>query len=325
MDPTNRLQLEMQLREARKAEIEKRVKAHKLQVDRIERGNRLRSVHGLGPRKVPLDFLAIGDSWFEYPLNDDGLLGPNAAVVADTQLQSMGSPPPVILSYALHGQASTAVLSWENQDSILKALTDPSTTHWNNGTTADGILVSAGGNDVVGDQFAIYLDYGGGGLDKARFQGVLASVQASYMDLFALRDIVTQEVKVDPKNIPIFGHCYDYAIPNGRPAGWPIPLAGPWLQPPLEFSGYDYSQGLKIVKDAIDGFHDMLYALATDKITLPGKTTNNFMLINTTGTITRDTTRPSGWANEIHPYTEGFTALANKWLSGLRKHFPGRI
>jgi hypothetical protein len=69
----------------------------------------------------------------------------------------------------------------------------------------------------------------------------------------------------------------------------------------------------------------MLSELATDKITLPGTATNNFILVDTIGTLTRDITRPNGWANEIHPYTEGFTSLARKFLLALRAHFPGRI
>jgi hypothetical protein len=158
----------------------------------------------------------------------------------------MGTPPPTILSYALHGLSTTAMLTYERQEQILSALTEPSTTQWNNGTTADAILLSAGGDDIVGNSFAIYLDYHGGGLDDDRFQGILASVQASYMDLFALRDIAAAELKIDPKQITIFGHCYDYAIPNNRPAGWPIPLSGPWLWPSLNFSGYDYNEGLTI-------------------------------------------------------------------------------
>jgi hypothetical protein len=138
----------------------------------------------------------------------------------------MGNPSPTILSYALHGQSTTQMLSYENQEKILSALTDSGTTQWNNGTTADAILISAGGDDIVADQFAIYLDYHGSGLDAARFQGILGAIQAAYMDLFALRDIAAAQLKIDPKQIPIFGHCYDYAMPNGRPAGWPIRLAG---------------------------------------------------------------------------------------------------
>jgi hypothetical protein len=142
------------------------------------------------------------------------------------------------------------MLTWKRQDKILRALTKHP-DWWNNGVTADGILVSAGGDDVVGESFAIYLDYKGGGLDAARFQGILDSVQASYLDLFSLRDIAAAELKIDPKQMPIFGHCYDYAIPNGKGTGYG---QGPWLQPSLSFAGYDYNKGLNIVQTTINTF-----------------------------------------------------------------------
>jgi hypothetical protein len=328
MDTVNRFELEKQLRDARNAEIDARIQSHTARVQRMRAGVSRRGVGAPAPRQLPLDFLAIGDSWFEYPLTDDGLLtGFNQGIVGETgtQLQSIGNPPPTILSYALHGQSTTQMLAYENQEKILSALTDPVTTQWNNGTTADAILISAGGDDIVGDQFAIYLDYHGSGLDAARFQGILAAIQAAYMDLFALRDIAAAQLKIDPKQIPIFGHSYDYAMPNGRAAGWPIRLAGPWLQPSLDFSGYNPTQGLAIVQNAIDSFQKLLADLAADKITLPGRTTNNFFLVNTIGTLVRNTTRPNGWANEIHPYTEGFGLLAGKFLGALQAHFPGRI
>jgi hypothetical protein len=328
MDPAARLNLEIQLREARRSEIDDRTKAHNLSVQRTVTGNERRNLRSAAPKAVALDFLAIGDSWFDYPLTDDGFItGINQGIigVTGTQLQSLGTPSSTILSYALHGQSTTAMLSYERQENILSALTNPLTTRWNNGITADAILVSAGGDDVAGDQFAIYLNYHGAGLDNARFQAILGAVRASYMDLFALRDIAAAKLGIDSKQIPIFGHSYDYAIPNGRPAGWPIPLAGPWLKPSLDFSGYDYPEGLNIVQDAIDGFRNMLVELATNQITLPGTATNNFILVDTIGTLTRNVTRPNGWANELHPYTEGFTSLAQKFLLGLRAHFPGKI
>jgi hypothetical protein len=300
------VELQAQLREAINEEIESRIEAHRLSVSRINDGIERRKAHGLAPRLPQLDFLAIGDSWFDYPLNDYGVLWPNQDIVAKPQLQSMGSPPPKILSLAVHGQAMTAVMSWENQDRIVKVLKD--SKQWLNGKTADAILVSGGGNDIAGDQFAIYVDYQGKGLNNARFQGVLDSIEASYMDLFALRDEVAP-------GVPIFAHCYDYAIPNGVHPGI---FGGPWLQPPLQFSGYDYNEGLAIVKDAIDDFYKLL-----DKLAKVSK--NNFVLVNTRGTLTRDSTHPLGWANELHPYTVGFAALAQKFLSSLKPKFPGRI
>jgi hypothetical protein len=300
------LRLQAQQREAIEAEIASRVAEHRLSVSRISRGILRRKANGLAPRLPPLDFLAIGDSWFDYPLNDYGGLWSNQAIVAASQLQSMGSHPPKILSFAVHGQPMTAIMSWQNQDRMISALTDGS--QWLNGKTADAILLSGGGDDIAGDQFAIYVDYHGKGLNQARFQGVLDSVEASYKDLFALRDDVAL-------GVTIFGHCYDYAIPNGVHPGI---FGGPWLQPPLQFAGYDYGEGLAIVKAAIDGFYKLLTNLANDP-------KNNFILVKTIGTLTRDASHPLGWANELHPYTLGFTALAQKFLASLQHKFPGRI
>lgn len=37
------------------------------------------------------------------------------------------------------------------------------------------------------------------------------------------------------------------------------------------------------------------------------------------------TLSPTDWANELHPYSEGFQAIAAKFVDALRFHFPGRI
>lgn len=201
----------------------------------------------------------------------------------------------------LHGQATTAMLSYKNQETMISVLQDPK--QWLNRATGlpDAILVSAGGDDLVGDQLAIYLDYGGGGLNATRFQGVLDSVQASYLDLFAFRDIFA-------KGVPIIGHCYDYAIPNGV---HPICVPSGWLQPSLAFAGYDYNDSLNIVSQMIDKFHDLLAALAANP-------SNNFSVIDTRGTLKRVASVPEGWANEIHPFPTGFNELASSFLAALR-------
>jgi hypothetical protein len=200
------------------SQVPLRIRDHRLRVDRIKRNAQRRKVHALKPRLSKLDFLAIGDSWFEYPLDDNGVFWPgyNAAIVAQGQLQSMGNPPPLINSIAHHGQSMQAIMGVTNQELMESLVGDD--TNWLNGKP-DAILVSGGGDDIVGDQFIIYLTYASGGLNASRFQGVLDSVQASYEDLFAFRDEFVP-------NVPIFGHCYDYAIPNGKPAGL-IPIAGP--------------------------------------------------------------------------------------------------
>jgi hypothetical protein len=107
-------------------------------------------------------------------------------------------------------------------------------------------------------------------------------------------------------------NCYDYAIPNDV---HPICTPSAWLWPSFNFAGYDYGDGLQIVTSMIDLFHDMLADLANDSA-------NNFSFIDTRNTLARNATQPNGWANEIHPWYSGFTALASKFLAGLQA-MPG--
>lgn len=308
MNKLDRLLLERQFREANKRaqqdEIDQRVRDHKLKVTRLKRARGLRKI-GTPPQ---LDLLAIGDSWFEYPLDGNWPIPfSNFGIVADQNLGSMGNPNPVILNVAWPGQASTAILSYQNQETIITLLTDP--TQWLNDKVADGILISAGGDDIVGDQLAIYLTYGGGTTTvSSRFDGVLKSVAASYTDLFALRDHFA-------KDVPIFGHCYDYALPNGIPAAG---VLGPWLKPSSDFALYNFADAKQVVKDMIDKFYALLSGLASNAA-------NNFHLVDTRTTIAPNNTSPDGWANELHPYPPGFYKAAQKFLAVLQGSFPGRI
>jgi hypothetical protein len=291
-----------ELKQARDEEFTREIEDHKRRVDRARRA--LRFLKGAGG--TPLDFLAIGDSWYKYPLDGQLLLPPyDFGIVAKSQLQSMGNPNPIILNQAWPGQASTAVLSRTNQETIITLLENGS--NWMNGTGPDGILISAGGDDIVGEQFAIYIEYGGAGL-SGRFQGVLDLVQASYEDLFDFRDKFAS-------GVPIIGHCYDYAIPSGVPAAG---ILGPWLRPSLDFALYNAPARTKAIHDMIEGFYGMLNGLTS-------KAKNNFHLVDTRKTIAPNKNYPDGWANEIHPYTPGFTALAKKYLAVLQNLFPGRI
>jgi hypothetical protein len=48
-------------------------------------------------------------------------------------------------------------------------------------------------------------------------------------------------------------------------------------------------------------------------------------MVDTVETLTRNNSEPLGWANELHPYSSGFAALAQKFATALRAKFPGRI
>jgi hypothetical protein len=283
--------------------MERRTREHQPNVARHKKHREITKFAG----PEPLNLHAIGDSWFDYPLDGNTPIPfYNSAIVADSQLGAKGNPKPNILNRAAAGQASTAVLTWENQSTMVNDWINPA--NWINGKL-DAILVSMGGDDIVGDQLAIYLTYGGGvKTASSRFQGVLDLVGASYSDLFALRDLFAP-------GVPIFGHSYDYALPNGIPAA---AVFGPWLHPSFSFAYYNFSDSQQVVVDMINKFQSMLNGLAS-------VAANKFYVVDTTNTIAANNASPDGWANELHPYPPGFGRLADKFLAALKAHFPGRI
>jgi hypothetical protein len=251
--------------------------------------------------KRPLLLLAHGDSWFDYPLSGNSVSPVDTDVIA--QLRGMGNPRPIVANLSHYGDATVDEMSLPKQQRMIEALKDPA--NWPGAGRPDAILVSGGGNDIAGDRFCIFLDYAGpgaAGLNRVRFDKALGMVEASYRDLFAFRDR-------HAPGVPVFGHCYDFPIPDGR---HPI-CAGPWLEPSLEFAGWDAARGASIVKEALQEFRAMLSGLAAE----PG---NKFILVETQGLFAA-----GDWANELHPYPAGFTRVAEKFVAALRIAFPSRI
>jgi hypothetical protein len=295
------LVLRQQLRDVINEEIARRTEVHQAKIARLKTGRANVMALGAPEPMAPLVMLAHGDSWFDYPLSGNDLSSESTDIVP--QLESMGNINPVILNVSHHGDATTDEMSLPKQERMINALRDPN--NWLKSGKPDAFLFSGGGNDIAGDQFCIFLDYaapGSTGLNATRFQGVLGLVEASYLDLFAFRDRYA-------KDVPIFGHCYDFPTPNGS-----HPLcAGPWLKPSLDYCGWTVTQGVTILHQALDAFRGMLRKLADTPA-------NNFIVVDTQGVLT-----PADWANELHPYPAGFKAIAAKFVDALRLKFPGRI
>ena len=283
------------------ADLAVRQQVHQANIARLKAARMSAKTLGLAaPQQQPLVMLAQGDSWFDYPLNGNNPTLQDTDTIA--QLRRLGNLPPIILNQAHHGDTSVDEMSLTKQQRMIEAITNEN--NWVDGKP-DAILFSAGGNDVAGEQFCIFVDFNdghAGGLNTDRFTKALAAVEASYLELFALRDRIAS-------GVPIFGHCYDFPVPNGS---HPI-CAGPWLKPSLDFCGWSVAQGTKIVHDALANFRAMQMRLAGDP-------RNNFTLVDTQGTLAI-----ADWANELHPIPSGFVAVAQKFQKALAKKFPGRI
>ncbi|MBU6410625.1 MAG: hypothetical protein KGR98_09575, partial [Verrucomicrobia bacterium] len=193
----------------------------------------------LGQPGSPLNLLADGDSWFDYPLDENGrwgMWGKHFDVIA--HLQTLSSKP-LILNLAHYGDATTTELGYTRVKKMTDAIRNPA-----NGPF-DAILFSGGGDDVAGDQFCIWLNDAASvqndptkALNDARFNAVLDLIKASYSDLVGFRND-----ELGPE-IPIFVHGYDFAIPSGEG----VYCFGPWLKPSLDYCGWtDLAQATQIV------------------------------------------------------------------------------
>jgi hypothetical protein len=284
------------IKESIDSEIASRTRAHQARVAQLKVARLEPSIQPAAHAPAPLVLLAHGDSWFDYPLNGNDLSLSSTDIIA--KLQSMGGPNPLILNISHYGDATSEEMSLARQQRLIQAIEDKA--NWANDASPDAILFSGGGNDIAGTQFCIYLDYDRG-LNTPRFLGVLDMIRASYLDLFAFRD-------AHAPGVPVVSHCYDFPIPNGTHP----PCVGPWLQPSLEFTR-NQADGTAIVYRALSEFRQMLISLAADPA-------NNFILVNTQGTL-----QPAEWANELHPFPAGFIKFASEFVDALRLRFPGRI
>jgi hypothetical protein len=116
------------IQQERAAEIQRQTIEHQAEVLRYNKFRRAKRL--VGPE--PVNIHAIGDSWFEYPL-DGNVPVPfsNFAIVADSQLKAKGSPSPKILNRAKHGQTTTDVMSWQSQTTMIYDWMNPK--NWTSG------------------------------------------------------------------------------------------------------------------------------------------------------------------------------------------------
>jgi len=264
-----------------------------------------RQTTGVAAPAGPLNIIATGDSWFNYPLNN-GLPG-DTDIIA--QLPSMLRPGTNILNLAHYGEATTAILGTTKRAEFLAQLNDPANGKF------DAILFSGGGNDLIGDPFRFWLrdalsdaDDPKTAMNQDSFNNIIAIVREAYQDLIAIRDAYNEEV-------PIFLHDYDFAYPDGRPAY----CIGPWLYPSLVSRKWMSSQalaqvqrGAAVVRSFMLSFHAMLAQLASDW--------PNVILVETQGTLQSE----QEWDNELHPKPPGFGKMAAKFAAALQAKFPGR-
>lgn len=287
----------------RKADIQRRRRDYtdtmRIMKARGARPPRLAKTFGEARAFRPLQILAEGDSWFDYPALARGGLIPRLEA-------KLGVP---ILNLAKAGDEVRYMLGVEQRERLAKELQRgcPAGGPW------DLLLFSGGGNDVVDNPMALWLrDFVPGlpardHVHAKRYSAVLALVRAGYEDLIELRD------RLSPDTQLVF-HAYDFAIPDGR--GVCGGLLGPWLRPAFRLRGFPLdppTEAAAVVRVMLEDFAAML-----DSLTRRRKV--SFM--NGQGTLA---TVKESWHNELHPSADGFNAFVELFHTRIQELFPERV
>jgi len=177
----------------------------------------------------------------------------------------------------------------------------------------DAILLSTGGNDIVGSELAEFTKtaaepqlagtHAWGPLPAAVFDHIRLEIFARALD-YAIADIRTVVGYRDlgsPGSL-IYVHTYDHVWPSG--VGYRLgPFRmDPWIKPYLDRVGLTDPDSQRIVTSwLVDQFASRLQALASQH--------PNIRVVDTRGALRSK----NQWENEIHPTAAGFELLARKY------------
>jgi lysophospholipase L1-like esterase len=239
--------------------------------------------------------IAEGDSWFDYPFHDV------LRMLEDDYLydvQSVAHKGDTVEDMAHSGGQFE-----EFARQLEKLLRDNKIPR--------AILLSGGGNDIAGDEFAILLNHVASSLPPINddiVRGVIdVRLRAAYARIIGGLTSIAQNYLSRP--IPIVTHGYDYALPDGRGfwGGWG-PLPGPWLQPGFQKKGHlDFGKNSAVVVKLIDRFNTMLKDVSAS----PGF--GHVHYLNLRNTLKHGANYKQDWANELHPTEDGFALVSKKF------------
>ena len=245
--------------------------------------------------------IAEGDSWFDYPfhdvlqmLEDDYLYDVESVAHKGDTVEDMAHSGGQFEEFA------------RRLEKLLRANKVPR-----------AILLSGGGNDIAGDEFAILLNHAASSLPAINddiVRGLIdVRLRAAYARIISGLTTIAQTYLGRP--IPIVTHGYDYALPDGRGflgGFWLLP--GPWLEPGFRKKGHvDFGKNSAVVVKLIDQFNAMLKDVSA---------TSGFghvHYLNLRNTLKHDGTYKKHWENELHPTEEGFRLVSKKFADLVAK------
>ena len=247
--------------------------------------------------------IAEGDSWFNYPKWDI------LKILEDEFCYE-------IESVAHHGDLVEEMAYNPNQlDGLIRRFEKMIKA----GKIPRAILLSGGGNDIAGSEFAVLLNHASSakpGFNSSVVEGIVGErIQMAYLAIIS----AVSRISIDQigKKIPIVLHGYDYPVPDGRGfwGGWWF-LPGPWLEPGFRVKGYE---GLQYRKDLIHSLIDRFNQMLKDLPEMAGM--DHVHLLDLRKSLKTDPNYKDWWDNELHPTEKGFRKIA-RIFDDLLKTLP---
>ncbi len=267
----------------------------------------LRAMLAASPGKRTFTLLAQGDSWFDYPPGTDiidclhsnhGHAITNIAVAGSTLNDEAYGPVPREMFGLPFGPKQS-----DDPDRITELV------HHVQQVKPQALLLSAGGNDVAGDEFFSFINNSRSGLPPVNDE-VLDGVVSGTFKTAYLYLIDTALAADATGGMKVFTHGYDYPWPDGRGVvhflGWKI---GPWFDPTFNAKNFpnNNSADLQTRHDVVVKFIDAVNVMLAGIAAAP-KYAGKVFHVDFRGTLqTKDE-----WANELHPMNDGFRALSVK-------------
>ncbi len=236
--------------------------------------------------------IAEGDSWFDYPWFDVLTLLEDEY---DYEVEAVAHKGDTLEAMAYSGGQLSHLL--RKLERMLER-----------GRPPRAILLSGGGNDVAGDEFAQFFNHSDSplrGLNESILQGVIDTrLRDSTITIVGAVTKLAEE-QLGTK-LPILLHGYDYPVPDGRGywSGWWL-LPGPWLLPGLERKGYrDGEENRQLLQTLIDRMNQMQIQLEAE----PGF--EHVQHVDLRGVLPQEGNYQKWWDNELHPTRKGFKRIA---------------
>jgi len=250
------------------------------------------SLDSAEPTGFATDILAVGDSWFWYPMPGGSLINFVGELVGPKghNILVSGNNGADVFDY-VEGKFKSQV------SEMLRLY----------GSTASALLVSGGFNDFGAFSATEPLfkpdcsaeTTAAGCFKPGNAPGTLTFMLDGLEQNY--HKLTSRFLAVAPNFASVVLHCYDYSIPDGRG------LFGPpgWLKPNLDASKVPLALQADCIKQMIDGLLQRQLAVAAAQ--------PRVKVIDSRGTLVH-----AEWANELHPTAEGFMKLAQqRWQPTL--------